>query len=552
MPPRRWSASETAPPPRGPERMAPNYRRLTPGGADEDGSLLFSGRPDYRGEPVPPPETPTRHRLARGTARLAFGTKWGRRVVATGTVLTLGVGYFAHEQDAPAAAYSSCIDGGHDALMLGNTSDFLGIDALSKDSLRGAVNDITLGHAARDNQTWDAIAATEYQHFGWLMDPAALAQENPGLSHITKDGSYSNVIHHTGSVCIALVAPQIPDVQSTDGKHNVQYYWSDHSTIGLNELKRLNPGLKGDGQALLRTVLPAGKSLVFSAHPSMDLVYRNMMENNLGEVAKNDIGLQRQIKASQPAHVSIEHGKPSYLLPIVTKYMRDHHITETAVDKAFAGSYTDVGFGQVVAPRETKPLTLPSHSERYDSELAANLAVAELMAEQGGKWVYVSMFMEYFLKKGLTPAQISGLGGNTEAESGLDPTRVQNGPDAVDLPEECDGNTGYFWQQWTSCGRIKNLKILARSEDRLPSDPQVQLDDIWQELNGPYRSVLDSLRQATTPTQASDIIMGPDIVDGNRAHGYENPNAQYAHQDHRRQYSVDIYNLFTQLKRSIT
>jgi len=127
----------------------------------------------------------------------------------------------------------------------------------------------------------------------------------------------------------------------------------------------------------------------------------------------------------------------------------------------------------------------------------------------------------YLIGKGLTPTQAAGIMGNMEAESSFDPTLVEYGfpnsrgeistqgqpssHDDVIPPSNSNGQPGYGIVQWSG-GRKDGLQQLASSRSLKPSDLGVQLDYMWQELNGSYKySVLDPIKASTSIEEATYI-----------------------------------------------
>ena len=127
----------------------------------------------------------------------------------------------------------------------------------------------------------------------------------------------------------------------------------------------------------------------------------------------------------------------------------------------------------------------------------------------------------YLIGKGLTSTQAAGIMGNMEAESSFDPTLVEYGfpnsrgetsvqgqPSSHDdniPPSNANGQPGYGIVQWSG-GRKDGLQQLASSRNLKPSDLGVQLDYMWQELNGSYKSsVLDPIKASTSLEDATYI-----------------------------------------------
>lgn len=95
--------------------------------------------------------------------------------------------------------------------------------------------------------------------------------------------------------------------------------------------------------------------------------------------------------------------------------------------------------------------------------------------------------------RGLTEAQVAGIMGNIERESGF----KTNAKEA--------GGTGIGLVQW-SFARANNLKAYAKSRGKAWTDLQTQLDFLWHELNTSEISALNALKKATSATSASNIF----------------------------------------------
>ncbi|HXR50327.1 MAG TPA: phage tail tip lysozyme [Verrucomicrobiae bacterium] len=94
----------------------------------------------------------------------------------------------------------------------------------------------------------------------------------------------------------------------------------------------------------------------------------------------------------------------------------------------------------------------------------------------------------FFIGKGLTNVQVAAIMGNLQQESGFSPTIVNSGSGAYGLG------------QWLG-GRLTALKGQPNY-----TDLGTQLDFMWSELNGSYKSsVLDPLKQATDLKTAVNI-----------------------------------------------
>ena len=116
----------------------------------------------------------------------------------------------------------------------------------------------------------------------------------------------------------------------------------------------------------------------------------------------------------------------------------------------------------------------------------------------------------FLIGKGLKDFQAAGFMGNLVAESGINPRRVQNTPTPSGDRDTMavDGVTGYGIAQWTSIGRQRNLHDAALKAGTIDGDLTVQLDYLWTEVSGAYKSsTLIPLQQSTSIESAVDIVM---------------------------------------------
>lgn len=98
-----------------------------------------------------------------------------------------------------------------------------------------------------------------------------------------------------------------------------------------------------------------------------------------------------------------------------------------------------------------------------------------------------------FLKsKGLTPAQIAGVLGNLQVESGFRTDAYNPGEGAIGIA------------QWEG-GRRTNLQAYARARGLTETNLSAQLGYLWTELTGSYPGAYAHLRAATTPGQAATV-----------------------------------------------
>lgn len=98
---------------------------------------------------------------------------------------------------------------------------------------------------------------------------------------------------------------------------------------------------------------------------------------------------------------------------------------------------------------------------------------------------------------GLTRAQIAGVLGNIQLESGFNP-RVNEGG-RVGAPA---GAGGYGFAQWTG-GRQTNLVNFAKQQKMDPGDPNLQAKFLIHELRGPESRAFESLKGAVSPEESA-------------------------------------------------
>lgn len=111
-----------------------------------------------------------------------------------------------------------------------------------------------------------------------------------------------------------------------------------------------------------------------------------------------------------------------------------------------------------------------------------------------------AIFARRLKQQGYTDAQIAGVLGNAQQESGLRP-RVNEGG-AIGAPR---GKGGFGVLQWTG-GRQSNLINFAKQRKMDPGDPALQADFLVHELSGPEKRAAETLRQAKSPEQAALVF----------------------------------------------
>ena len=116
---------------------------------------------------------------------------------------------------------------------------------------------------------------------------------------------------------------------------------------------------------------------------------------------------------------------------------------------------------------------------------------------------------------------VAGLMGNLHAESGLRSNNLQNtyekkfglnddeytaAVDSGKYTNFIDDKAGYGLAQWTFWARKENLLNYAKSRKASIGDLTMQLDFLWQELQG-YTGVISTLKSATSVRAASDSVL---------------------------------------------
>lgn len=117
---------------------------------------------------------------------------------------------------------------------------------------------------------------------------------------------------------------------------------------------------------------------------------------------------------------------------------------------------------------------------------------------------------------------VCGLMGNLQAESALISTNMQNsyekklGMNDESYTKAVDNGTytnfatdrvGYGLAQWTSSGRKQGLFDFAKANNKSIGDEDLQLDWLIHELQTSYKTVLNTLKNAKTVKEASDIVV---------------------------------------------
>jgi len=132
---------------------------------------------------------------------------------------------------------------------------------------------------------------------------------------------------------------------------------------------------------------------------------------------------------------------------------------------------------------------------RLAKSLGLELTAAQLNAGTRAPQSNEEEAFAYFVKKGLTPAQAAGIVGNLMQESGVNPGSHQLG-----------GGPGRGIAQWSVGERWTGVEALAAEQGKSPYDLGVQLDYIWQELNGTESAAFAALKQASSASEAAVVF----------------------------------------------
>lgn len=113
--------------------------------------------------------------------------------------------------------------------------------------------------------------------------------------------------------------------------------------------------------------------------------------------------------------------------------------------------------------------------------------------------------LRYYVGKGLTLAQASGIAGNFKAESGFNPNIEEGGRIVGEDYTPIDGK-GFGLAQWTFKERQGPLMKLANETSRKYIDLGLQLDFSWQELTGGYIGALNNLKASPDAGNAAYVF----------------------------------------------
>ena len=164
--------------------------------------------------------------------------------------------------------------------------------------------------------------------------------------------------------------------------------------------------------------------------------------------------------------------------------------------------------------KTTEAIAPAQKEEEKPNTAAASLITNEETDREKAIWTFLS-------RKGLNAYAVAGLMGNLYAESALRPNNLQNSFErklgmsdkgyttAVNngsYKNFGDDRAGYGIAQWTWPARKKNLLKFAKGQGKSIDDLQMQLDFLWQELQG-YSKSLAALKEGKSIKAVSDVIL---------------------------------------------
>lgn len=148
----------------------------------------------------------------------------------------------------------------------------------------------------------------------------------------------------------------------------------------------------------------------------------------------------------------------------------------------------------------------------------------------------------YLKAKGLNDYGVAGCMGNLFAESALKPNNLQNTYEkklgytddeyvaAVDSGKYTNfvrDSAGFGLAQWTYWSRKQNLLNFAKSKNKSIGDLEMQLDFLWKELSEGYKSVLSTLKTATSVLAASNEMLFKFERPANQSENVQKKRAEY-------------------------
>ena len=178
--------------------------------------------------------------------------------------------------------------------------------------------------------------------------------------------------------------------------------------------------------------------------------------------------------------------------------------------------------GAFLVRQEGKTFIVGNCPGPYLMNMIANGTIEKDIKAGMGKEFGEKDIWDYLMGKIGNAYGVAGLMGNLYAESGLRANNLQNtfektlGMSDAQYTAAVDSGTytnfvhdsaGYGLAQWTFWSRKQNLLTFKQSRGVSIGDCKMQSDYLYKELSEGYKSVLDTLKSATSVRQASDIVL---------------------------------------------
>ena len=194
-------------------------------------------------------------------------------------------------------------------------------------------------------------------------------------------------------------------------------------------------------------------------------------------------------------------------------------ILSAAAEKAWNGLLTgnwDYDFSSILNGTDTA-YAMDSSTSSYIGNGANTTVTTNIPGSTNQEKVW-----NYLRNKGLPEHGVAALMGNLYAESGIEPTNLQNtyekslgftdssytkAVDSGSYGNFVNDEAGYGLAQWTYKTRKAALLNAAKNSGKSIGDLGMQLDYLWDELNGGYKSTLDVLQNASDIQTASNYVL---------------------------------------------
>ena len=210
---------------------------------------------------------------------------------------------------------------------------------------------------------------------------------------------------------------------------------------------------------------------------------------------------------------------------IGTKYYGGKAVPSWVLKKNWV-VYSAAGDRVVVNKSEDGKHAIMSPFKACDLQLVQTVATAPAPAVTGtastGNAVDEKKIWDYFYAKLGNAYGVAGLMGNLYAESGLRSNNLQNTyekklgyADAVYTSAVDNGtytnfvkdSAGYGLAQWTYWSRKQKLLDYAKAQKKSIGDFDMQLDFLWKELSESFKTVVNTLKAATSVLEASNVVL---------------------------------------------